>query len=125
MGQSTWADGFESIRLANKQKKKSGLDDEKMSDLMDKQDDILTKFKLLERNLKENKQNYANMEETMDGIKEENERYYNGTIKKMGDYYSKLNASVNNIEMNVEQKVVDNSNGGGDNSFAAQMSTAN
>merc|ERR1712129_316289 len=91
----------------------------------DKQDDILSKFKLLERNLKENKQNYSNIEETMDGIKEENERYYNGTIKKMGDYYSKLNASVNNIEMNVEQKVVDNSNGGGDNSFAAQMSTAN
>merc|ERR1712060_390696 len=92
---------------------------------MDKQDDILSKFKLLERNLKENKQNYANIEEGIDAMKEENERYYNGTIKKMGDYYSKLNASVNNIEMNVEQKVVDNSNGGGGNSFAAQMSTAN
>merc|ERR1712129_686566 len=114
MGESM-TDGFESIRLANKQKKKSGMGDEKMSDLMDKQDDILSKFKLLERNLKENKQNYANIEEGIDGMKEENERYYNGTIKKMGEYYSKLNASVNNIEMYVEQKVVDNANGGGGN----------
>merc|ERR1712190_310658 len=56
-------------------------------------------------------------------------RYYNGTIKKMGEYYAKLNAAVQNIEVNVGNNHGGGGGGGNDSSFAAQlkqdMSTAN
>merc|ERR1712154_431361 len=99
---------FDSMKLANKSKKKSAFDDEQISDLMDKQDDILNKFGALQKHYKENKALFHQIEEGMDGIKENNERYYSQTNKKMADYFSKMNASINNIEVNVEQKSVDN-----------------
>merc|ERR1712232_740733 len=105
------------------------MDDEKIMDLMDKQDEILTKFNLLQKYSKENKQYYAQIEEGMDSMKENDERYYTGTIKKMGEYYSKLNASIQNIEVNVVDDGKGGGGGGDDSSFAAQlkhdMSTAN
>merc|ERR1719277_1991458 len=61
--------GFESLRLANKQKRKSGMDDEKIMELMDKQEEILTKFTQLQKYAKESKQYYAQIEEGMDSMK--------------------------------------------------------
>merc|ERR1712003_571655 len=73
---------FEALRLQNKQKKKSAIDDELITDLVDKQDDILSKFNLLQKHYKESKEKYALIEESIDGINGKNERYYNATIKK-------------------------------------------
>merc|ERR1712228_970646 len=114
---------FESLRLANKQKKKSAIDDEKITDLMDKQDDILSKFNSLQKYYKGNKQQYAVIEEAMDSTNTNNERYYNGIVKKMGDNFSKLHASINDIDISMESKTSNESGGNGQNMnrLAAQL----
>merc|ERR1712130_48272 len=51
----TMNDEFEALRLSNKAKKESAFDDEKIAEFMDRQEDILSKTNLLEKQYKEQK----------------------------------------------------------------------
>jgi len=64
------------------------------------------KLNFLQKFQEKMKQQYTNIVEGIDGINENNEKYYNGTIKKMGDYHSKITQSINDIDIqyNTEQK---------------------
>merc|ERR1719362_743714 len=102
---------FETFTIQNSQKQKKSLfDNEKITEIIDKQDEIMVKLSSLQKFQQKIKEQYTSINEGIDGMNENNEKYYNGTIKKMGDYHSKVTQSINDIDIqyNTEQK----SNGG-------------
>merc|ERR1712048_47724 len=95
----TMNDEFEALHLSNKGRKESAFDDEKIAEFMDRQEDIVSKIGLLQKQHKEQKRSNKSMEEAMDGLNENGERYFEQTIRKMGDHYSQLNSSIRSMDM--------------------------
>ena len=67
------------------------------------------KLSSIQKSQQQIKQQYTFINEGIDGMNMNSEKYYNATAKKMTDYHSKLTQSINDIDISVEQKA----NGGG------------
>ena len=82
-----------------------------MTEIIDKQDEIMVKLNSIQKFQQQIKQQYTFVNEGIDGINMNTEKYYNGTIKKMTDLNSKTIQQLNNIDISSEQKM----NGYGNN----------
>eukprot|EP01084_Bolivina_argentea_P159686 278099_1 len=87
------------------------FDNEKVNEIIGKSEDIMLKLGSVHKLQQQMKQQYALLNEQMDGVNANYENYHHQTTKKMAEYHSQLKQNIANIELPSNNRNNNNNNG--------------